>query len=90
LCNVLKANLLIKKKAVFLDVAPCRCGVNQRFGGTYRLHLQGRRKNKKSTSKETVRAGASTKPNLSEYAAVLSRGYSYVILQKRCGDIIII
>jgi hypothetical protein len=29
------------------DVEPCRCGVNRRFGGTYRLHLQGRRKNKK-------------------------------------------
>jgi hypothetical protein len=24
------------KKAVFWDVAPCRCGVNRRFGGTYR------------------------------------------------------
>jgi hypothetical protein len=22
------------KKAVFWDVAPCRCGVNRRFGGT--------------------------------------------------------
>jgi hypothetical protein len=31
------------KKAVFWDVAPCRNGVNRRFGGTYRLHLQGRR-----------------------------------------------
>jgi hypothetical protein len=31
------------KKAVFWDVAPCRSGVNRRFGGTYRLHLQGRR-----------------------------------------------
>jgi hypothetical protein len=30
------------KKAVFLVVAPCRSGVNRRFGGTYRLHLQGR------------------------------------------------
>jgi hypothetical protein len=29
------------KKAVFWDVAPCRSGVNRRFGGTYRLHLQG-------------------------------------------------
>jgi hypothetical protein len=35
------------KKAVFWDVALCRCGVNRCFGGTYRLHLQGRRKNKK-------------------------------------------
>jgi hypothetical protein len=31
------------KKAVFWDVAPCRYGVNRRFEGTYRLHLQGRR-----------------------------------------------
>jgi hypothetical protein len=36
------------KKAVFWDVAPCKSGVNRRFGGTYRLHLQGRGgKNKK-------------------------------------------
>jgi hypothetical protein len=32
------------KKAVFWDMAPCRYCVNRRFGGTYRLHLQGRRK----------------------------------------------
>jgi hypothetical protein len=31
------------KKAVFWDVGPCRYCVNRRFGGTYRLHLQGRR-----------------------------------------------
>jgi hypothetical protein len=47
------------KKTVLWDVAPCRYGVNRRFGGTYRLHLQGRRENKKSASEETVRAGAS-------------------------------
>jgi hypothetical protein len=29
------------KNAVFWDVAPCRYFVNWRFGGTYRLHLQG-------------------------------------------------
>jgi hypothetical protein len=27
--------------AVFWDVAPCRCFVNRRFGGTYHLHIQG-------------------------------------------------
>jgi hypothetical protein len=31
------------KNAVFWDVAPCRSCVNRRFGGTYRLHLQGRK-----------------------------------------------
>jgi hypothetical protein len=35
-----------RKKAVFWDVAPYRFGVNRRFGGTYRLHLQGRKKSK--------------------------------------------
>jgi hypothetical protein len=31
----------IFKNAVFWDVAPCRSCVNRRFGGTYRLHIQG-------------------------------------------------
>jgi hypothetical protein len=29
------------KNAVFWDVASCRYFLNRRFGGTYRLHLQG-------------------------------------------------
>jgi hypothetical protein len=36
------------KKAVFWDVTPCRSGVNRRFGGKYRLHLQGRGKKKEN------------------------------------------
>jgi hypothetical protein len=31
------------KNAVFWDVALCRSYVNRRFGGKYRLHLQGRK-----------------------------------------------
>jgi hypothetical protein len=31
------------KNAVLWDVAPCRSCVNRRFGGTYRLQLQGRK-----------------------------------------------
>jgi hypothetical protein len=31
------------KNAVFWDVWLCRSSVNRRFGGTYRLHLQGRK-----------------------------------------------
>jgi hypothetical protein len=38
------------KNAVFWDMVPCRYCVNQHFGGTYHLHLQG----KKSTSEEPV------------------------------------
>jgi hypothetical protein len=29
------------KNVVFWNVALCRTWVNRRFGGTYRLHLQG-------------------------------------------------
>jgi hypothetical protein len=38
------------KNAVFWDVAPCRSCVNRRFGGTYRLHLQGRKIRDRGTS----------------------------------------
>jgi hypothetical protein len=31
------------KIAVFWDVAPCRSCLSRRFGGTYHLHLQGRK-----------------------------------------------
>jgi hypothetical protein len=38
------------KNAVFWDVAPYRSCVNIRFGGTYRLHLQGRKIRERGTS----------------------------------------
>jgi hypothetical protein len=38
------------KNAVFWDVAPCRFSVNRRFGGTYRLHLQGTKIRERGTS----------------------------------------
>jgi hypothetical protein len=38
------------KNADFLDVAPCRFCVNRRFGGTYRLNLQGRKIRERGTS----------------------------------------
>jgi hypothetical protein len=31
------------KNTVFWEVEPCRSCVNRRFGGTYRLHLQGKK-----------------------------------------------
>jgi hypothetical protein len=31
------------KNAVFWNVASCSSCMNRRFGGTYRLHLQGRK-----------------------------------------------
>jgi hypothetical protein len=36
--------------AVFWDVAPYRSCVNRRFGGTYRLHHQGRKIRERGTS----------------------------------------
>jgi hypothetical protein len=36
--------------AVFWDVAPCRYCVNRRFGGKYRLNLQGRNTRERGTS----------------------------------------
>jgi hypothetical protein len=38
------------KDAVFWDVAPCRSCVNRHFGGTHRLHLQGRKISERGTS----------------------------------------
>jgi hypothetical protein len=42
--------LSVLKNAVFSDVAPCRTCVNRRYGGTYRLHLQGRKIRERGTS----------------------------------------
>jgi hypothetical protein len=39
------------KNAIFWDVALCRACVNQRFGGTYCLHLQGRTIRERETPK---------------------------------------
>jgi hypothetical protein len=36
--------------AVFWDVAQCSCCVNRRFGGMYRLYLQGRKIRERGTS----------------------------------------
>jgi hypothetical protein len=38
------------KNADFWDVVPCRSCVNRRFGGMYRLHLQGRKIRERGTS----------------------------------------
>jgi hypothetical protein len=38
------------KNALFWGVAPCRSCVNRRFGGTYRLRLQGRKIRERETN----------------------------------------
>jgi hypothetical protein len=38
------------KVAIFLDIQPCSTHMNQRFGGTEHLHLQGRNSTKLEAS----------------------------------------
>jgi hypothetical protein len=42
--------LMFVKNAVFWDVSLCRSCMNRRFGGLYRLHLQGRKIRERGTS----------------------------------------
>jgi hypothetical protein len=43
---------VVMKSIIFWDMTPCSLlSCNRRFGGTYRLHLQGRRNNSARTSK---------------------------------------
>jgi hypothetical protein len=45
--------MLIIKSINFWDIMPCSpMSVNRRFGGTYRLHLQGRKNKRQETSKQ--------------------------------------
>jgi hypothetical protein len=42
--------IVTMKNTVFWDLAPCSSSVNRRFGGTYRLHLQGTKIRERGTS----------------------------------------
>jgi hypothetical protein len=42
------------KNVVFWDMAPCSSCVNRRFGGTYRLHLHGRKNLRARNQSEQV------------------------------------
>jgi hypothetical protein len=59
---------VVMKSIIFWDMTPCSpLSFNRRFGGTYRLHLQGRRNkfSKKSADKQnTMLAG---KPDIYIY-----------------------
>jgi hypothetical protein len=41
---------VVMKIATFWVIAPCSPYMNRSFGGTYRLHLQGRKSAKQETS----------------------------------------
>jgi hypothetical protein len=55
------------KKAVFWDVAPCRNGVNRRFGGTYRFHLQDRREIIRKSAREASVRDVRGRRHIPEY-----------------------
>jgi hypothetical protein len=50
LCKIEVLMAMTMKYAVFWDVALCSYCVNRLFGGTYRLHLQGRKIRERGTS----------------------------------------
>jgi hypothetical protein len=41
---------VVMSVAIFWNIAQCSPYVNQRFGGTYHLHLQGRKSEEQETS----------------------------------------
>jgi hypothetical protein len=54
---------VVMKSIIFWDMTPCSLlSVNRRFGGTYRLHLQGRRNKfgKKPASKQVASLSVDT------------------------------
>jgi hypothetical protein len=68
------------KNAVFLDVAPCGSRVNRRFGGTYRLHLQGRKIRERGTGLNKWLQTESPVEKTSSYIRTGRKGESSYIL----------
>jgi hypothetical protein len=74
------------KNAVFWNVAQCRSCVNRRFGGTYRLHLQGRKIRKRGTSASNLsgakrRALQALKANEALTVLPANKGNASVVLR---------
>jgi hypothetical protein len=64
------------KNAIFWGVAPCRCGrLNRLFGGSYCLHLQGRkiRERRISVSSHTPEDGILQRKNTLELGLFLEK-----------------
>jgi hypothetical protein len=74
------------KNAVFWDVAPRRSCVNRRFGGTYRLHLQGRKIRVRGTS---VSRWQQTEPPVENTQIYQNRGREgeWVTLEVNRGEV---
>jgi hypothetical protein len=61
---------LLSKNAVFWDVAPCRCCVNRRLGGTYRLQFQGRKILERGTSVSRLQPPAHAGTSLADFSTL--------------------
>jgi hypothetical protein len=73
-CKTLKLITFIKS-AIFWDVAQCRSCVNRRFGGTYRLHFQGRKIRQRETS---VSRWLQTEPPVENIQRILQLLVSFI------------
>jgi hypothetical protein len=58
------------KNAIFWDVAPCRSYVNRRFGGKYRLHLQGRKIGERGNSVRCLQLSAHAGSSLADFSTL--------------------
>jgi hypothetical protein len=58
------------KNAVFWDVAPCRSCVTRCFGGTYRLHLQGRKIHERGTNVSSLQPSAHAGSTLADFSTI--------------------
>jgi hypothetical protein len=70
------------KNAVFWDVVPCKSSVNRRFGGTYRLHLKGRKIREQGTN---VSRWLQTEPPVENIALLFLCDIWYILLWKYDG-----
>jgi hypothetical protein len=72
------------KNAVFWDVAPCISCVNRRLGGTYRLHLQGRKIVERGTS---VSRWLQTEPAVENTQLYKNRKGTWEIIREERGRV---
>jgi hypothetical protein len=77
----------------FWDLAPCRSCVNRRFGGTYRLYLQGRKIRERGTSVSGLIHTRSTRRQIPEDGILNShrrenlRTHLITLLNKVAGSV---
>jgi hypothetical protein len=72
---------VVMKSSVLWDTTPCSpLRVNRRFGGTYSIHLQGRRKSSKRVAWSRLRA----EPGVKELDVLVSWRYRRHVLRNVC------